>query len=72
MLTRAMIARGADGWTARQRALSILDGELMSQASIIAYSRIYVLSAVLILALIPLLVLVRHTRGKAGTPHIME
>jgi MFS transporter, DHA2 family, multidrug resistance protein len=72
MLTRAMIARGADAWTARQRALSILDRELMTQASVIAYSRIYVLSAVLILALIPLLVLVRHTRGAAGAPHIVE
>jgi DHA2 family multidrug resistance protein len=72
MLTRAMIARGADAWTARQRALSILDRELMGQASVIAYSRIYVLSAVLILALIPLLALVRHTRGAAGAPHILE
>jgi MFS transporter, DHA2 family, multidrug resistance protein len=72
MLTRAMVARGADAWTARERALSILDRELMTQASVIAYSRIYVLSAVLILALIPLLVLVRHTRGAAGSPHIVE
>jgi DHA2 family multidrug resistance protein len=72
MLTRAMIARGADAWTARQRAISILDRELMGQASVIAYSRIYVISAVLILALIPLLLLVRHTRGAAGAPHIME
>jgi DHA2 family multidrug resistance protein len=72
MLTRAMVARGADAWTARQRALSILDRELMGQASVIAYSRIYVLSAVLILALIPLLLLVRHTRGAAGAPHILE
>jgi hypothetical protein len=44
----------------------------MGQASVIAYSRIYVLSAVLILALIPLLALVRHTRGAAGAPHILE
>jgi MFS transporter, DHA2 family, multidrug resistance protein len=72
MLTKAMVARGADGWTARQRALSLLDRELMGQASVIAYSRIYVLSAVLILALIPLLLLVRHTRGAAGAPHIVE
>src|ERR1700704_5155149 len=72
MLTRAMVARGADAWTARQRAVSILDRELMGQASVIAYSRIYVLSAVLILALIPLLALVRHTRGAAGAPHILE
>ena len=72
MLTRALMARGADAWTARQRALGILDRELMGQASVIAYSRIYVLSAGLILALIPLLLLVRHTRGAAGAQHIME
>jgi DHA2 family multidrug resistance protein len=72
MLTRALVARGADAWTARQRALEILDRELMGQASVIAYSRIYVLSAGLILALIPLLLLVRHTRVAAGAQHIME
>jgi len=72
ILTRAMVARGADSWTARQRAFGILDGEVMSQASVIAYSRIYVISAALILALIPLLLLVRHTRGAAGAQHVME
>ncbi|MGH7651332.1 MAG: DHA2 family efflux MFS transporter permease subunit [Gemmatimonadaceae bacterium] len=72
MLTRAMIGRGADAWTAKQRALTLMDGELMGQASVIAYSRIYVLSAALILALIPLLLLVRHTKGAAGAQHIME
>jgi hypothetical protein len=41
----------------------------MGQASVIAYSRIYVLSAVLILALIPLLVLVRHEKGWECAAH---
>ncbi|MEO8579992.1 MAG: DHA2 family efflux MFS transporter permease subunit [Gemmatimonadales bacterium] len=72
MLTRGLISQGADPWTARQRALEILDRQLMAQASVIAYSRIYVLSAALILALIPLLLLVRHTRVAAGAQHIME
>jgi DHA2 family multidrug resistance protein len=72
MLTRALIAKGADPWTARERALEILDRQLMAQASVIAYSRIYVLSAALILALIPLLVLIRHKRGAAGVQHILE
>ena len=72
MLTRGLIGRGADPWTARARALEILDRELMGQASVIAYSRIYVLSAALILALIPLLFLVRHTRGASGAQHVME
>jgi DHA2 family multidrug resistance protein len=66
------VGQGADPWTARERALEILDRQLMAQASVIAYSRIYVLSATLILALIPLLLLVRHTKGAAGTQHIME
>ena len=57
---------------ARARALEIIDRELMGQASVVAYSRIYVLSATLILALIPLLLLVRHTRGAASAQHIME
>jgi len=72
MLTRGMIARGADAWTARRQALAILDRELMGQASVIAYSRIYVLSAALILALIPMLLLVRHKRGAGSAQHIME
>jgi DHA2 family multidrug resistance protein len=72
MMTRALVARGADQWTARQRALELLDRQLMGQASVIAYSRIYILSAALILALIPLLVLIRHTKGAAGAHHVME
>src|SRR5256885_1411843 len=67
MLTRGLMSRGADAWTARARALEILDRELMGQASVVAYSRIYVLSAVITLALIPLLLLIRHTRGAAGS-----
>src|SRR5436305_11696091 len=72
MVTRGLIAKGADQWTARARALEILDRQLMAQASVIAYSRIYVLSATLMLALIPLLILIRQTKGAAGAQHVME
>ena len=72
MMTRAMMSRGADMWTARRQALTILDRELLGQASVIAYSRIYVLAALLILLLIPLLALVRQTRGAGGGHAIME
>jgi DHA2 family multidrug resistance protein len=74
-LTRGMMARGADQWTARQRALSLLDRQLFGQASVIAYSKIYILAAGLILLLIPLLLLVRQTKRVAagGDDHmIME
>jgi MFS transporter, DHA2 family, multidrug resistance protein len=72
MMTRAMMAQGADFMTAQRRALAIIDEQLMGQASVMAYGRIYELSAALILLLIPLLLLVRKTKGAAGTHAIME
>lgn len=71
-LTAGMVARGADQWTAHQRALAIMDRQLVGQASVLAYSKIYVISAVLILALIPLLLLVRETKGAGGAHAVME
>ena len=71
-LTRGMMARGADLATARARAYQLINGELMGQASVIAYSRVYVLSAAIILAIIPLLVLVRQTRGAGGGHAVLE
>jgi DHA2 family multidrug resistance protein len=72
-LTRGMMARGADMWAARREALTLLDRQITAQASVIAYSRIYVLSALLILVLIPLLALVRQTKGASGADHaVME
>jgi DHA2 family multidrug resistance protein len=68
-LTRGMIARGANAWAARREALALIDRQITAQASVIAYSRIYMLSALLILALIPLLVLVKQTKGSAGSEH---
>jgi DHA2 family multidrug resistance protein len=70
-MTRAMIGRGADQWTARQRAYALFDRQLFGQASVIAYSKIYTIAAGLILLLIPLLLLVRQTRG-SGSDVIME
>jgi DHA2 family multidrug resistance protein len=69
-LTRGMMARGADQWTAHQRAMALLDRQLFGQASVIAYSRIYVIAAGLILLLIPLLLLVRQTKS-ASADHLM-
>ena len=71
-LTRAMMARGADAWMARRQALTLLDRQITAQASVIAYSKIYMLSALLILSLIPLLLLVRQTKGAGGSHAVME
>ncbi|HEY9226914.1 MAG TPA: DHA2 family efflux MFS transporter permease subunit, partial [Gemmatimonadaceae bacterium] len=72
MLTRGMMARGADFATAHGRALQMIDRQIGGQASVIAYGRIYVLAAILILLLIPLLLLVRQTRGAGGAHAVME
>jgi DHA2 family multidrug resistance protein len=69
-LTQAMVARGADLDTARHRAYMLLDRTLTGQASIIAYGRIYVLSAAIIVALIPLLFLVGRARPSADAAHL--
>ncbi|HEU4586322.1 MAG TPA: DHA2 family efflux MFS transporter permease subunit [Gemmatimonadaceae bacterium] len=71
-LTHGFMSRSVDFWTAQRRALAVIDGEVMRQASVIAYSRVYVLSALIILLLIPLLLLVRRTRGASGAHAIME
>jgi hypothetical protein len=45
----------------------------LAQASVIAYGKVYMLSAFIILALIPLLVLIRRTKGVGGAGHaVME
>jgi DHA2 family multidrug resistance protein len=72
MLTSGFVARGADPWTARERAYAIVDREVLGQASVIAYGHVYVVAALLILALIPLLILVRTTKGSAGAEMVLE
>ena len=52
------------------RALAMLDRSLGAQASVIANGRIYVFAAVVILALIPLLVLIRRTKGSKDAAHL--
>jgi hypothetical protein len=54
----------------RQLALMLLDRQLVGQASVIAYGRISMIAAGLILLLIPLLLLVRETKSAAGD-HVM-
>jgi DHA2 family multidrug resistance protein len=72
-MTRGMVAKGADLGTAHQRALALLDGEVMGQASVLAYGKTYVLAAAIMLAIVPLLLLVRRARGAAAAGHaVME
>jgi DHA2 family multidrug resistance protein len=69
-LTKGFISKGADPFTAHQMALRMIDAQVRGQASVIAYGKVYVLSAILILALIPLLFLVKPPR-RAVEGHVM-
>ena len=64
LLTRGMQARGADLVTAKQQAYAILDRQIAGQASVLAFSRIYFLSGLILLAALPLLLVWRHGRAR--------
>jgi DHA2 family multidrug resistance protein len=68
MLTRGFVSRGADPATARQLALGVIDRQVMGQANVIAFGKVYLLSGAILLATLPLLLLVRKTKpAGAGT-----
>ena len=70
-ITHSLMARGTSAVVAKQQALSILDRQVQAQASVLAFSRIYILSGVILLASLPLLFLFRtgKGRGSAGMAH---
>ena len=54
-ITRALYTRGADAISAKQQALFILDRQLQAQASVLAFSKLYLLSGIALVAALPLL-----------------
>jgi DHA2 family multidrug resistance protein len=65
-ITQGMIASGADAVTAAQRALVILHGMILRQASMVTFVTIFRLLGVLFLIIIPLVLLMqRPSRGGA-------
>ncbi len=70
-LTRALIAKGADVLSAKQQALTILDRQLQGQASVLAFSKLYLLSGLALMASLPLLLLFRSgkSRGLGSSAH---
>jgi DHA2 family multidrug resistance protein len=71
-ITAGMEGRGMPPGVAHQQALSIMDRQLLGQASVLAFARVYVLSAVIALALIPLLLLLRRAQPRRGAPVVAE
>jgi MFS transporter, DHA2 family, multidrug resistance protein len=70
-ITRGLMARGINPIMAKQQALFLLDRQIGVQASVLAFSRIYILSGVILLAVLPLLLLFRtgKGRGSSGMAH---
>ncbi len=63
-LTGGMIAKGADPATAKQQALTILDGTARLQSSVLAFNDTYFLTGLLVLVSLPLILLLG--KPKAG------
>ncbi|MGH7617664.1 MAG: DHA2 family efflux MFS transporter permease subunit, partial [Gemmatimonadaceae bacterium] len=70
-IARGLVARGINPLAAKQQALFMLDRQIGAQASVLAFSRIYILSGVILLASLPLLLLFKtgKGRGSAGMAH---
>ncbi|WP_396215374.1 DHA2 family efflux MFS transporter permease subunit [Gemmatimonas sp.] len=62
-LTRGLMARGFDPVTAKMQALTVLDRQIGAQASVMAFSRIYLISGTLLVCALPLLLLWRTGRS---------
>ncbi len=70
MLARGMMAHGVDAATANQQALELLDRQISAQASVLAFSRLYLVSGLLLVASLPLLLIWRTGRAHGGRVEI--
>jgi len=68
MLTRGLMARGMNAITAKQQALAVLDRQMQGQASVLAFSKLYLLSGIALMASLPLLLLFRSGKSRGLGP----
>ena len=71
MITRGLIMRGINPLVAQQQALAILDRQVSVQSSMLAFSKIYLYSGLVLIFALPLLLLFRtgRARGSMGPVH---
>jgi DHA2 family multidrug resistance protein len=65
-ITRGLLARGMNASVAHQQALLVLDRQIGAQASVLSFSRIYLLSGAILLCSLPLLFLFRTGKGRGS------
>jgi DHA2 family multidrug resistance protein len=58
-VTQALMGRGMDAGSARLAAARAIDGQILLQANVIAFEKIYLISGLLLIAALPLLFLFR-------------
>lgn len=70
-VTQGLIVRGINPLIAKQQALAVIDRQISAQASVLAFSRIYLVSGAVLVAALPLLLLFKtgKGRGSAGMAH---
>ena len=66
-MTSGFMTRGIDADAAKRMALTVMDRQLMGQASAIAFSKVYLLSGLILAMTVPLLLLVRQTKPSASS-----
>jgi MFS transporter, DHA2 family, multidrug resistance protein len=65
-LTRGFVSRGADAATAGRMALTAIDRQILGQANVIAFGKVYLLSGAVLLATLPLLAFVRKVKPEGA------
>jgi DHA2 family multidrug resistance protein len=71
-LTRGFVGRGIDPYTAKQQAIAMIDRQVLGQANVIAFGKIYLLSGIVLIASLPLLLFVRNARAAGGSAVHLE
>jgi DHA2 family multidrug resistance protein len=67
-ITHALVAKGMNALSAKQQALMIIDRQLQGQASVLAFSKLYMLSGLALMASLPLLLLFRSGKSRGLGP----
>ncbi len=65
-ISNGMVARGMNPAISHQQALMVMDRMVGAQASVLAFSRIYILSGIALCCSLPLMLFWRHGKGRAA------
>jgi DHA2 family multidrug resistance protein len=65
-ITHALIAKGANPSLAKQQALMVMDRMVTAQASVLAFSRLYLISGLALIIVLPLMLFWRSGRARSA------